>query len=151
MVDLTVINPTNHSFPTGQNLNAQCEIGILTVGNPSIGTGVLQTFTSSAASASGSYSISFPVSGSGDWSVNLAAQSDGTWQVSLNLTGTFSGQSQNFVASAVQNGNSVVFTDTSNSSEVITMSQNNGGLFTSGKINIEISNAPVSLYLYNPA
>lgn len=150
MVDLTVVNPTNHSFPVGTNVNAPCQIGIITIGNPSIGSGTLQTFTSSSAVASGTYSISFPVSGSGDWSVNMTAQPDGTWNVAFNLTGTFAGKSQNFVANAVQQGNSVAFTEVSDPSDVITLSQNNGGLFTNGKINISLSTASMSLYLYNP-
>jgi len=151
MVDLTIVNPTDHSFPVGTNLNCPVEIGVLMVSNPTIGNGTLSTFTSSAAIGSGNYNVNIlGVSGSGTWSVNIAAQNDSTWLVQVELTGKFS-QNVNFTANAVAKGHSVVFTDVSNPGEVLTLAQDNGGLFTDGKITIAISTVSQTLYLYNPS
>lgn len=151
MVDLTIVNPTDHSFPIGTNLNCPVQIGVITLGNPTIGSGTLNTFTSSAANGNGSYSFNIlGVSGSGNWSVNLAAQSDGTWLVQVELTGTF-GQNVSFTANAVAQGHSVVFTDINDPSQVLTLAQDNGDWFTNGKITIALSKVSQTLYLYNPS
>ena len=150
MVDLTIINPTDNSFPIGTNLSCPVEVGVIFVGNPSIGSGTLSTFTSSAAQAQGSYSIDVFVSGSGTWDVSAVEQSDGTWSVDVQLTGTFASHSAAFTANASTSGNSVIFANVNNPSETITLAQDNGGLFTKGKITISLSSASQhTLYLYN--
>ncbi len=153
MVDLTIINPTKNSFPTGTNLNQGIEIGVIAPFNPTIGGGTLTEFVSNAISANGSYSVSLPgVSGSGTWNVQVSQNSDSSWLVQLKLTGTFGGNS--FIlnnAAANVNGNSITFTDPSAPNASLTLSQNNGSIFTMGKININESALPIAtLYVSMP-
>lgn len=146
MTDLTIINPTSNSFPIGTGLNQPIEIGVITVGNPTIGNGTLTEFISNAISANGSYSFDvLGVSGSGNWNVQISENSDSSWLVQLVMTGTFGGNSFTLSnAVATTNGNSITFTDPANPSASLTLSQNNGSWFTMGKININETALPVA-------
>lgn len=148
MVDLLVTNPTRDSLPTGDNINANIAMGAsyLDIGY-NVGSGSLTCFTSSKATASGSYSFDILglASGNGDFNFGINQNSDGTWQVTITLTGTLSGNSLNFNASASQNKNTITFTNIQNTAQTVTISQNNGApLIMSGRIDISISNAPIS-------
>lgn|GEM_PF-6563594 len=152
MIDLTIINPTKDTLPIGTNLNQAIEIGVLAPFNPTIGNGTLTEFVSSALSANGSYSVSLPgIGGSGTWNAQASENSDSSWFVQLTLTGTFSGNGLTLNnATATANGNAVTFSDPTSSNVSLTLSQNNGGPFTSGKINISETSLPATLYISLP-
>lgn len=150
MVNLLVLNPTDNPLPTGSPLAAPISLGVIAPFNPTIGSGKLTAFTSTSAAANGSYSIDVIVSGSGNFNVSVNADTtDANWQVSIGLTGTFEPYGVSFPASAAQFGNSIVFTNLNNPQQTVTMTQDNGDLVTSGKITINLSTAPVTLYIMN--
>jgi hypothetical protein len=92
------------------------------------------------------------VSGSGTWSAQVSQNNDSSWLVQLKLTGTFGGNSFTLNnATATVNGNSITFADPTNPNTNLTLAQNNGSLFTAGKININETALPIAtLYVSMP-
>lgn len=151
MSDLTIVNPTNHTFPTGSNINVPCRIGIITAFNPEAGSGTMTTYTATSMSATGSYSY---LNFSGNWTVDVSRNANGTWAVKIDLSGSLSSGSRSFNASCSQDSSDTPklrFVDITDSSTYAILEQNNGSLTTAGKININASWVPVfTLYLYKP-
>jgi hypothetical protein len=148
MVNLLIVNPTDNPLPTGPSINAPITVGIIALFNPTTGSGTLTSFTSSSAAANGSYGIKAATLEAGNFNVSVA-QSGNNWQVSIGLTGTFAQFSTAFMATAAQIGDSVVFTNISNPQQAVTIAQDNGDTFTSGKVTVKLSTAPVTLYFMN--
>ena len=147
MVDLTVVNPTKNTFPTGQQLNCPVTLGIIAPFNPAIGSGTLTSFWSNGAAGNGQYGT---IAGSGTFNVSVKLSSDNVhWDVNITLTGAFAGNSLQFTADAAQSGNSVTFTNVANPQQTVTLWQDNGSFVTAGKIDLKLSTSPVTLYLFN--
>ena len=144
MVDFTIVNPTKDSFNTGYNINQKFQIGFIGPGNPSVGSGVLQTFVSNDIAASGSYSA---FGNSGNFNISVTPDG-GNFQVVVQISGSFSQLSRQFVGAASQPGsNTVQLTDITNSGNWIVFTQNNGSWLTDGKIDLNVSGTSVTLYI----
>ncbi len=142
MVDLLCLNPTRNSFPHGEQIDAPCHVKILVA---SVGTGKIETFTSSALVASGTYLNN----DNNRWSLALKAEGDAA-EVTLDMTGTLSGNSRSFTALATQDDHALTFSSTS-SSETVTARQNNGGRLGGGGVDLSASWVPVSLFIKHAA
>lgn len=144
MTNFTIVNPTKDTFRTGTNINQRFDLGILTVGNPSIGTGTLVTFTATEIVGNGNYGVA---GASGNFTISVTP-SGANFAVTIGLTGSFSAYSRTFTAAATQPGsNTVQLTDVSDANTTVVFSQNNGSFLTDGKVDINPSWAPVSLYI----
>ncbi|GLR80056.1 hypothetical protein HUE56_22635 (plasmid) [Azospirillum oryzae] len=143
MVDFTVVNPTKDSFRTGVNINQPFELGIITVGNPTVGSGTLVTFVSNTLIANGQYAA---FGNSGNFQINVTPNG-ANFSVAIEITGSFGGNGRSFTANASQNENTITLTDINDPSTTVVISQNNGSFLTDGKIDIGPSWVPVTLYI----
>ncbi|MBS9476089.1 hypothetical protein [Ancylobacter radicis] len=143
MVDFTIVNPTKNPFKTGTNINQPCIIGIIAPFNPTIGNGTVVTFTPSVLMAKGNYNAWV---GSGTFNISVTP-SGANFLASFQLTGTFAAQSQSFTATATQTGSNAFQLVSLDKSLSLTVSQDNGGWGTDGKIDVKPSWAAVTLYI----
>lgn len=147
MVDFTIVNPTKDSFNTGPAIDQPFVLGIQTVGNPSIGNGTLVTYLPNSVAANGSFDVAGD-NGTFNLSIEPDAQNPADYILSLIIDGSFSPYSRSFVASgSIPAQGQVLLTDVSDSTTTVLLSQNNGSVFTDGKIDIDPSWAPVTLYI----
>lgn len=146
MCDLTIINPTKNPFTTGTGINQACGVYIKEGVYISVGQGTVMNFISSELNASGSYSF---LGNKGTWSIAVTANNDGTWNLSAEFTGPGSPYSTSFTANCSQTGsnpNQLTFTDVNSDLNVV-LTQDDGSVFTDGKIEIQPSTAPIAVYL----
>lgn len=143
MVDFTSVNPTKNAFKTGTNINQPFVAGILTAGNPTVGNGTLQTFVANQIAATGTYSA---LGQSGTLELEVSPQGGG-FNFTLTLTGGGASYSRSFPASATQVDATTVRLAEQGGTLTATFSQNNGSVFTDGKIDIGVSWAPLTFYI----
>ncbi len=140
MVDFTSVNPTSGGFKIGSNINQKMEIG---TNHIAIGKGLLKTFVSNELSAEGHYAVT---GYEGDVNISVTPQGD-LFQVTIALTGKFSDHSKQFLATARQVTQHSVELDKQGGDLSMRLTQYNKTTFFAGRIDIDISWAPVTLYV----
>ncbi|MES5097429.1 hypothetical protein ABUK73_04285 [Agrobacterium sp. BA1120] len=140
MVDFVSVNPSSGGFRVGRNLNEKMEIGSNHI---SVGTGLLATFVSNELRANGKYDR---LGNKGDFEISVSPSGE-LFEVKVVLTGNLADRSRQFIASAKQVSAHCVGLFQQSGDLSMKLTQNNGwGPFHS-KIDIDISWAPVSLYV----
>ncbi|WP_429929621.1 hypothetical protein [Agrobacterium vitis] len=143
MVDFTSVNPTKNSFKTGTNINQPYVAGILIATNPEVGKGILQTFIANQINANGNYDR---LGQSGTITISVTPQGS-AFNFTLGLTGGGSSYSRSFLADGRQVDATTVQLTQQGGDLSVTFSQNNGSIFTDGKIEIGVSWAPMRFYI----